>query len=586
MKMKKAFILFLVLAGLAFGYSGGDGSSGNPYQIATTTDLIALSADTAHWNKYFKQTANLDFSSAGSISPVGVSGTFTGEYDGQGYTISNITFASNAANAYGLFALTGTEGGTNHTAVVKNVNIIGGIVNANTQSGTTSSYIGFIVAENASNCLVTNCTVTNCTVAYTHAVNNRQLYLGQVIGANHGIVSYCSVSGGSITAASTHTGGSYNCIGGVVGYQLGDSAGAVGYISHCTSSTTITCNDNSAPLFVGGIAGFMTNDNGAANYIENSAFSGTINIANTTSNAANYIGGVCGECRTIVRNSSSQSTITSNTVSLTAIGGVIGHTHHNSQTNLLDIDTCFANSTISANYSSTIYVGGFLGFAEKNTPVNDCYALGTLVDLKEGAGNKLNFSGSGGFSGRVMDSSAITNCWTAISMPGRKTGNTRVNVFAPCLTGATTTKCFWNSSLCGDAYSADELGGDCVAKTTTELKTKTTYSSYILAPTTSFKWKMATPTTVSPPDVGTMYPILSWQADPYLGAGTAGNPYRIKTTLDWVYAYENAQGRATGGDAYFQLDKNCSIGTLFMILKKSGSGGDSGTLGAGEKLLN
>ena len=46
-------------------YSGGDGSSGNPYLIKTASDLVTLSNTSAHWVSgiYFKQIANIDMSS-------------------------------------------------------------------------------------------------------------------------------------------------------------------------------------------------------------------------------------------------------------------------------------------------------------------------------------------------------------------------------------------------------------------------------------------------------------------------------------------------------------------------------------------
>ncbi len=42
-------------------YSGGSGTSGDPYQIANTDDLIELSNTSDDWGDYFIQTANIDF---------------------------------------------------------------------------------------------------------------------------------------------------------------------------------------------------------------------------------------------------------------------------------------------------------------------------------------------------------------------------------------------------------------------------------------------------------------------------------------------------------------------------------------------
>lgn len=58
------FILFLSFNSLlAAPYSGGSGTSGDPYQIASTDDLISLSNTSVDWASgiYFIQTADIDF---------------------------------------------------------------------------------------------------------------------------------------------------------------------------------------------------------------------------------------------------------------------------------------------------------------------------------------------------------------------------------------------------------------------------------------------------------------------------------------------------------------------------------------------
>jgi len=60
------FMLIMLLAmstGL-MAYSGGSGTSGNPYQIANLTDLGELSTTSADWvtGIYFIQTADIDAS--------------------------------------------------------------------------------------------------------------------------------------------------------------------------------------------------------------------------------------------------------------------------------------------------------------------------------------------------------------------------------------------------------------------------------------------------------------------------------------------------------------------------------------------
>ncbi|NCU31378.1 MAG: hypothetical protein EOM23_00245 [Candidatus Moranbacteria bacterium] len=47
---------------VAESYAGGDGSEGNPYQIATLGQLRRLSETPDDWNKHFIQIADIDAS--------------------------------------------------------------------------------------------------------------------------------------------------------------------------------------------------------------------------------------------------------------------------------------------------------------------------------------------------------------------------------------------------------------------------------------------------------------------------------------------------------------------------------------------
>src|SRR6056297_3611703 len=105
--MRKIAIFFtlivFVFCNLFAAYSGGSGTSDDPYQIATTADLIELSNNSGDWGKYFKQKADITFDadetqvdwdgdgtlehgSGGDdtfgFSPIGNNSTnFTGSYD-------------------------------------------------------------------------------------------------------------------------------------------------------------------------------------------------------------------------------------------------------------------------------------------------------------------------------------------------------------------------------------------------------------------------------------------------------------------------------------------------------------------------
>ena len=94
-----------MMPAIVFGqtYSGGSGTSGDPYQIATKADLKYLSENSGEWGKYFKQKADINFdatdfqsggdfyNSGSGFIPIGDGSTqFTGSYDGDGHTITGL----------------------------------------------------------------------------------------------------------------------------------------------------------------------------------------------------------------------------------------------------------------------------------------------------------------------------------------------------------------------------------------------------------------------------------------------------------------------------------------------------------------
>lgn len=102
--MKKFNLILMFFVALSFfninaqTYSGGSGTSGDPYLIANLTDLQYLSEHDADWTKHFKQTADIDASatsgwnSGQGFKPIGIDmNEFTGSYNGQGYKIQNLT---------------------------------------------------------------------------------------------------------------------------------------------------------------------------------------------------------------------------------------------------------------------------------------------------------------------------------------------------------------------------------------------------------------------------------------------------------------------------------------------------------------
>ena len=136
---------------IAGTYSGGSGTSGDPYQISNTADLIELSKTSGDWSKYFIQTADISFNADESqvdwdddgtatwdaddqlgFSPIGNSTTkFTGSYDGGGYTIDNLFINRPSTENVGFFGYTDRDWGQGRSYIrnlgLEDVNITGGV---------------------------------------------------------------------------------------------------------------------------------------------------------------------------------------------------------------------------------------------------------------------------------------------------------------------------------------------------------------------------------------------------------------------------------------------------------------------------
>jgi probable HAF family extracellular repeat protein len=223
----------------ATGYSGGSGTSGDPYQISSVSDLMTLSADSANWDKHFIMMADINMDPAVTgipafstaliapdtvLIPEGFGGdfegpVFTGVFNGAGHIISNLTI-QNWNDFVGLFGVAG--GGSKITNLgLENVSIegfigVGALAGANGgeitncySTGTTrsgaGSEIGGLVGSNGG-------TVVNCYSTVT--VYGGAGYAGGLVGLNHSVISKCYSVGIVVPGGET--------AGGFVGQDRGN----------------------------------------------------------------------------------------------------------------------------------------------------------------------------------------------------------------------------------------------------------------------------------------------------------------------------------------------------------------------------
>lgn len=273
---------------VASSFAGGSGTQDDPYLIETPAQLAYLSfavyyglgptqaidnyTNVTYANTYFKQTANIDLSGhlwlpiGGIVYSEESANMFGGNYDGGGFYITGMTFASwTASNGdpigypYGIFGF--LAGGSSE----QSMQVIENIVIGTPEEEFTIQALGHVggVAGIVSDA---NVTIRNCT-------------------------NYAN-----ITATMDAEG-----YGGIVGYPQG------GNIIGCTNYGTITGHND-----IGGIAG------GHAPYGSNIIeITNSYNYGNIVSNG-NYVGGIAGQA--IVSDCINYATVSG----VEDVGGVVG----------------------------------------------------------------------------------------------------------------------------------------------------------------------------------------------------------------------------------------------------------------------
>ncbi|HKM92496.1 MAG TPA: GLUG motif-containing protein [Prolixibacteraceae bacterium] len=208
------FVSFLqpCIAQTATVPSVGDGSESDPYQITTWENLYWISQNTAEWDKYFIQTTDIDLSTAnpaintwdsnkgwpmiGSYTSLQTNTPFTGSYNGNGHTISELYINRSSTDGVALFAY--TEGASIQNLGLVNVAIVG------------NEFVSALVGRTGLSTSISNCFSTG-----SISSDSYYGYVGGLIGYHSGSSSILnSYSKASITG--TRSGGTQS-LGGLIG---------------------------------------------------------------------------------------------------------------------------------------------------------------------------------------------------------------------------------------------------------------------------------------------------------------------------------------------------------------------------------
>lgn len=285
--MKKTFLIMLailLIMPLVSAYSGGSGTVGDPYQIATCLDL---NQTRNNLTSYFKLTADVDCYDtrywANGFSPIGfffslsnTTNTFTGDFNGNGKAILslyiyNITPMTGATyNGAGLFGKTNNAKIYNLT--MYNFNITG------------RNFVGAIAGQADASTL--SDILLNGTINVANNCASEGIF---TVGSVAGYFGYSSASFASRVASHTTinapcSGGSSSHIGGLYGDYIGGSP-ATTNDSYYLGNLVLT-GGSSVGFMFGGIATSSLNDK-----INRSFSIVTTNLTGSSFGGIQYSGG-------------------------------------------------------------------------------------------------------------------------------------------------------------------------------------------------------------------------------------------------------------------------------------------------------
>lgn len=367
---------------VASSFAGGSGTEEDPYLIETPAQLAYLSfavyyglgptqaidnyANVTYANTYFKQTANIDLSGHLWL-PIGAqfgvygeesANTFGGNYDGDGFYITGMTFATSmTSNGYPIGGPYGVFGNF-YSSSEQPTQVIENMVIGNPEADFTiqaPGLVGGVVGVTGINVTIRNCT-NYANITATMDAGDYGGIVGYPYGGNIiGCTNY-----GTITGAGS--------IGGIAG-----GAAPIGHPTEITNSYNYG-NIVSNGSYVGGIAGLAI----VSDCINYATVSGTVNVGGvvgygTASTSANHgdvsgqtnVGGVVGHATLGL---SYDCFNTGSVTGQTGVGGVVGELYYS-------LYRCYSTGAVSG----TENVGGVIGLIKSSESyVVNNFAVGSI----------------------------------------------------------------------------------------------------------------------------------------------------------------------------------------------------------------
>ena len=333
---------------IAESFAGGKGTKDDPYQIATGSQLAyfakrvnAEEYGEKYADTYFELTEDIDLGGK-EWTPVGetvadlIMGgheyfVFSGNFDGNGYIIKNLTIGTETSPYSGdVCGLFGATSGTIEDVVLENVCI-------NYVGGNHSSGYGFRMG-------------------------------GALVGYSMGDIVNCTVIGLDMKAGSDGSYVALNSIGGLVGIQDGGTT-----VSHSRVSGKI--EESTKKGNVGGFVGTLAKGS-SAKYC-----GADVSVEVTGNGRGIAVGGFVGIGNgvTIDETLIENCYATGNITGAEYAGGFVGNISG------LNISNCYAKGDVSNSFVGASFMGTDAASNNYYGTVKNCYATGLVSDISSSA---------------------------------------------------------------------------------------------------------------------------------------------------------------------------------------------------------
>ena len=361
---------------IAESFAGGKGTKDDPYQIANGSQLAyfakrvnAEEYGEKYADTYFELTEDIDLGGK-EWTPVGetvadlIMGgheyfVFSGNFDGNGYTIKNLTIGTETSPYSGdVCGLFGATSGTIEDEVLENVSI-------NYVGGNHSSGYGFRMGV-------------------------------ALVGFYMVDIVYCTVIGLDMKAGSDGSYVALNSIGGLVGIQDGGTT-----VSHSRVSGKI--EESTKKGNVGGFVGTLANG-ASANFC-----GADVSVEVTGNGRGIAVGGFVGigngvtTDETLIENCYATGNITGAEYAGGFVGNISG----------LNISNCYAKGDVSNCFVGASFLGTDAASYNYYGTVKNCYATGLVSDISSSA---YAFAMQD-----TMNRSTIQNCYYNIQNTAKNT---------------------------------------------------------------------------------------------------------------------------------------------------------------------